>query len=125
MLETGDKVIILSEFNNLFDTKEGISPSIDNFFIYNDLGLPIADLMARELVFTTDEGDKVIDETWIEFCKLFGVDEEFIDGEFYIEYDDNFVTNVEKTEWLSQFLEIADKANPNNLETKNIKPLLK
>jgi hypothetical protein len=125
MIDIEEKAFILSEFNDLFDTKEGISPSIDNFFIYNDLGFPIVDLMTRYLVVPTTDGEEVLNETWSQFCKLFGVDEETIDDEFFVEYNDDETINIEKTKWLSQFLEIADKVNPNNLETKNIKPLLK
>ena len=43
----------------------------DDFFNYNDLGVPLAIAVAQDMVILTDEGEKTLDETWQDLCLLF------------------------------------------------------
>lgn len=44
------------------------------FKIYNDLGIPLAQAYAYDLVELTASGEDLINETWDNFCKLFEKD---------------------------------------------------
>lgn len=46
----------------------------DDFFDYNDLGIPMAIAISQDMVILTDEGEKLLEETWIELCNLFKAD---------------------------------------------------
>ena len=58
----------------------------DDFFDYNDLGVPVAVALKADLVILTKEGEELLDETWKELCELFGNDpnEEYEDYEDFI-----------------------------------------
>ena len=50
--------------------------NLSDFIEYNDLGLPLAYMVNTNLVNTTDEGKKYIEETYDLFCAAIGVDNE-------------------------------------------------
>jgi hypothetical protein len=46
----------------------------EDFFDYNDLGIPMAIAIMQDLVILTDAGEQVLEETWKELCLLFEAD---------------------------------------------------
>ena len=66
MLDTREKAEIIFEFINGYRNDE----SFEDFFSYNDLGVPMAVMIVNELVILTDKGLQVIDETWEELCTI-------------------------------------------------------
>ena len=46
----------------------------EDFFDYNDLGIPMAIALTQEMVILRDSGEKLLEETWIELCQLFNAD---------------------------------------------------
>jgi hypothetical protein len=46
----------------------------EEFFDYNDLGIPLSIAVDQEMVILTDKGEELINETWLELCELFGAD---------------------------------------------------
>ena len=46
----------------------------DDFFDYNDLGIPMAIAVVQDMVILTDAGEALLEETWIELCNLFNAD---------------------------------------------------
>jgi hypothetical protein len=46
----------------------------DDFFSYNDLGIPLAISVNAGLCNLTDEGIKTIEETFVELCKEMEID---------------------------------------------------
>ncbi len=65
MLDTIEKAEIIFEFINSYRGDE----AFEEFFSYNDLGVPMAVMIVNELIDLTDKGLEVIDETWEELCK--------------------------------------------------------
>lgn len=49
----------------------------NDFFIYNDLGVPIALALTNDMVSLKAEGEKLINETWIELCNLFNANPDY------------------------------------------------
>jgi len=50
---------------------------LSDFLSYNDLGIPIAQAYSYDLITgLTDEGEKLISETWLYFCNMMFVDPE-------------------------------------------------
>jgi hypothetical protein len=43
----------------------------DEFFDYNDLGIPMAIAVVQDMVILTDSGEQLLDETWKDLCLLF------------------------------------------------------
>ena len=43
----------------------------DEFFDYNDLGIPLAIAVNQDMVILTDEGESCLEETWKDLCLLF------------------------------------------------------
>jgi hypothetical protein len=50
------------------------SGEYEEFFDYNDLGIPMAISVMQDLVILTDAGEQLLDETWKELCEIFGAD---------------------------------------------------
>ena len=50
------------------------SGEYDDFFDYNDLGIPMSIAITQDMVILTDAGEQLLEETWIELCNLFGAD---------------------------------------------------
>jgi hypothetical protein len=70
LMENITKAQILVEF-----TQDNFNDEVyEDFFDYNDLGIPIAIALTQEMIILTDKGDALIDETWNELCQLFGAD---------------------------------------------------
>lgn len=66
-----NKVGILAEF---YVNYKG-EPEAEDFFEFNDLGLPIAFLSSEGLVEITEEGVKYINETWMLFLQSLGLED--------------------------------------------------
>lgn len=47
------------------------SGDYDEFFDYNDLGVPMSIAIDQDMVILTDKGEQLLEETWIELCLLF------------------------------------------------------
>lgn len=74
-MEVKDKAKIIEEFLRDEELVEQfLEEDIDAFFSYNDLGIPIAQGLTYNLVSLTDEGTKVVNETWFNFCMLLEID---------------------------------------------------
>lgn len=67
MLGTREKAEIIFEFIN----EEKMDGNFDDFFSYNDLGVPMAVMIVNDLIILTDEGLEVINETWKSLCEQF------------------------------------------------------
>lgn len=46
----------------------------EDFFDYNDLGIPLSIAIMQDMVILTDKGEELLDETWNELCEVFGAD---------------------------------------------------
>lgn len=44
----------------------------EDFFIYNDLGVPMAVMYKNNLIIPTSEGENLLQETYSDLCDLFG-----------------------------------------------------
>ena len=66
-MEIKDKAEILVQFTQ----DEFNSGEYDEFFDYNDLGIPMAIAVTQDMVILTDSGEELLDETWKELCLLF------------------------------------------------------
>lgn len=79
-MELKDKAVIIVEFTqDNFDSDE-----YDEFFDYNDLGVPLAVAIQNDLVILTSQGIELFNETWNDLCKLFNRDP----NEEYFSIDD-------------------------------------
>jgi hypothetical protein len=65
MLEAREKAEIIFEFINDYRDEE----SFQDFFNYNDLGVPMAVMIVNDLVILNDGGLDVINETWLSLCE--------------------------------------------------------
>lgn len=54
-----------------FTEQEFANTEFDDFFDYNDIGVPLAIALSNNLVTLTNEGEKVLEETYIDLCNLF------------------------------------------------------
>jgi hypothetical protein len=64
MLDTREKAEIIFEFINDYRGDE----AFEDFFSYNDLGVPMAVMIVNDLVILNEGGVEVIDETWESLC---------------------------------------------------------
>ena len=78
MLGTREKAEIIFEFMNDHSSDE----AFEDFFSYNDLGVPMAVMIVNDLIILTDEGLDVINETWKSLC------EELNDADAEYDYED-------------------------------------
>ena len=65
MLEAREKAEIIFEFINDYRGDE----AFEDFFNYNDLGVPMAVMIVNDLVILNEGGVRVIDETWESLCE--------------------------------------------------------
>jgi hypothetical protein len=65
MLDTREKAEIIFEFINDYRDDE----AFEDFFSYNDLGVPLAVMIVNDLVILNEGGISVIDETWESLCE--------------------------------------------------------
>lgn len=70
-MELIDKANILIEFIQQYSNDN----DYDDFFIYNDLGLPMAICFTNGLIELKQEGIELLNETYLELCLLFDADE--------------------------------------------------
>lgn len=75
-METKDKALILEQFARAFTLGEINRDFFTDFVIYNDLGIPLAQVITYNLADLTEEGQNFLEETWQEFCDICGVDSE-------------------------------------------------
>ena len=54
-----------------FTQDEFNSGEYDEFFDYNDLGIPLSIAITQDMVILTDSGEQLLNETWNELCLLF------------------------------------------------------
>ena len=57
-----------------FTQDEFNSEEYEEFFDYNDLGIPLSIAIVQDMVILTDAGEQLLEETWIELCNLFEAD---------------------------------------------------
>jgi len=57
-----------------------------DFFEYNDIGLPLAFAISEKIIVPTDTAETYIKETWVLFCESLGLDSD----EDYSELDEMF-----------------------------------
>ena len=50
------------------------SGEYEEFFDYNDLGIPLSIAITQDMVILTNEGENLLEETWKELCLLFEAD---------------------------------------------------
>lgn len=80
-MEFEQKCAIIEEVARDFTIGELDREFFADFIIYNDLGLPLAQIVTYNLGTLNSEGKKVVEETWKGLCKLLEVDPE-------LEYED-------------------------------------
>ena len=69
-MDSRSKAEILVQF-----TQDNFNDEVyEDFFDYNDLGIPMAIAIIQDLVILTDAGELLLNETWKEMCDLFGAD---------------------------------------------------
>lgn len=56
----------------------------DEFYEYNDLGIPLAIAVNADIASINEEGIKIIDETFINLCETMGIDS----SKEYEDYDE-------------------------------------
>ena len=54
-----------------FTQDEFNSGEYEEFFDYNDLGIPLSIAITQDMVILTDSGEQLLEETWKELCLLF------------------------------------------------------
>lgn len=57
-----------------FTQDEFNSGEYEEFFDYNDLGIPLSIAIVQDMVILTDAGEQLLDETWKDLCLLFEAD---------------------------------------------------
>jgi hypothetical protein len=81
-VDTDNKIQAIVEFSTSTITLEtGLH---DDFFTYNDLGIPLAISVNANLCTLNDEGVKIIDDTFVQLCKEMDIDPD----KDYKDYDD-------------------------------------
>jgi hypothetical protein len=81
-----NKCQILGELWVSFKDDEQFS----QFFIYNDLGLPLAYVIANELVTPTEEAEKFVEETWDMFAEALELDNDKVYEDLDTLFDENY-----------------------------------
>ena len=65
MLDTREKAEIIFEFINDYASDE----AFEDFFSYNNLGVPMAVMIVNDLIILNEGGVLVLDETWESLCE--------------------------------------------------------
>lgn len=73
-MDLEQKCAVLEEFSRAFTTGEIDREFFSDFVIYNDLGLPLAQGLVYGLAELTDQGEKQVEETWVQLCELLFLD---------------------------------------------------
>lgn len=81
-MDIDNKIQAIVEFStSLMSLETGLH---DDFFTYNDLGIPLAISVNADLCTLNDEGVKIIDDTFVQLCKEMDIDPD----KDYKDYDD-------------------------------------
>jgi len=80
-MDLEEKAAIIEEFSKAFTTGYIDREFFSDFVIYNDLGIPIAQMISYQLGSLNESGQSVLEETWINLCDLLELNPEE-------EYDD-------------------------------------
>lgn len=85
---------IIEEFMREYSlTDDFDDDAFHEFVSYNDMGIPLAQSVVYNLATLTDEGERLVTETWNSLCEIFDVepDAEYksIDDFFFEEDDDD------------------------------------
>ena len=93
-MDIEDKCFLIEEFVREYGKYEysGESEDYINFLSYNDLGVPLAQAFTYNLVELTEEGEGLIEETWLNLCDMVNTDP---DGEYESIYDMGNLDNNE------------------------------
>jgi hypothetical protein len=83
-MDLEQKCAIIEEVARDFTVGDLDREFFSDFIIYNDLGLPLAQVIIYNLGSLNSDGQKVVEETWNQLCDLLGVDSE----DEYIDLDD-------------------------------------
>jgi hypothetical protein len=70
-----------------------------DFFDYNDIGLPLAYAIANQIVEPLPIAIKMIDETWLLFLSLFGLEDTDGDLQEWVDLRDVFATAETYNGW--------------------------
>lgn len=73
-MEFEQKCVIIEEVARDFTVGDLDRDFFSDFIIYNDLGLPLAQIVVYNLGNLNDDGKKVVEETWQELCMLLDID---------------------------------------------------
>jgi hypothetical protein len=71
-MDTTTKARIIEDFVGDY----GKDPQYQDFFIYNDLGVPLALMINGKMVTPLDEGIDIINETYTMLCDILEVDKD-------------------------------------------------
>lgn len=93
-MEISVKAAIIEEFMRDEEINEQFfEDEIHEFTAYNDLGIPLSQAVTYGLATLTDEGKRVVDETWFNLCSLLDIDPgleyETLDDCLFAEDDDD------------------------------------
>lgn len=93
-MDIEDKCFLIEEFVREYSKYEHSNKSEEflEFLSYNDLGIPLAQAYVYDLIILTDEGEGLIQETWLNLCEMIGTDP---DGEYESIYDMGNIDNNE------------------------------
>lgn len=73
-MEFEQKCVIIEEVARDFTVGDLDREFFSDFIIYNDLGLPLAQIVVYDLGTLNVEGKNIVEETWQELCLLLDVD---------------------------------------------------
>ena len=91
-MDTIQKAEVITEFStDSVAIKSGLH---DDFFSYNDLGIPLAIAVNAKLCELNDEGIEIINETFIELCKTMNIDP----TKEYNDYDEMLDESIENND---------------------------
>lgn len=68
------KCAIIEEVARDFTVGDLDREFFSDFIIYNDLGLPLAQIIVYDLGTLNSDGEKVVEETWKNLCELLDLD---------------------------------------------------
>jgi len=71
-MDTEDKCFLIEEFVREYGKYQYSHKSAEflEFLSYNDLGVPIAQAFVYDLAILTEEGEALIEETWVNLCNM-------------------------------------------------------
>lgn len=94
MMDVEDKCFLIEEFVREYSKYEYSNQSEEfmEFLTYNDLGVPMAQAFVYDLVMLTEEGEGLIEETWLNLCTMVKTDP---NSEYESIYDMGYKNNNE------------------------------